>query len=229
LSLCGIYSHKATLHINEKENKKMANIPAQLYRGDSDYLGTISNVDGQILFDTDKKEIFMDDGTTRESYGGGAGDKKYDTLAQAQADIANISDTDTVFVKEGTSASLTQRVDDLETEVTEISSDLSYTVGTETVVGKFGSENVYRKSYRVTGLNQASSIMVDAMLTPTYVKSIINVKGSAKNSYGTILPLQFALDSTNRTDIVCDASGLVMEIFGQTITEYTVIIDYLKN
>jgi hypothetical protein len=103
----------------------MANIPAQLYRGDSDYLGTISNVDGQILFDTDKKEIFMDDGTTRESYGGGAGDKKYDTLAQAQADIANISDTDTVFVKEGTSASLTQRVDDLETEVTEISSDLS--------------------------------------------------------------------------------------------------------
>ena len=50
----------------------MANIPAQLYRGDSDYLGTISNVDGQILFDTDKKEIFVDDGTTRESYGGGS-------------------------------------------------------------------------------------------------------------------------------------------------------------
>jgi hypothetical protein len=96
-----------------------------LYRGDSDYLDTISNVDGQILFDTDKKEIFMDDGTTRESYGGGAGDKVYATKAEAIADLANISDTDTVFVKEGTSASLTQRVDDLETEVTEISSDLS--------------------------------------------------------------------------------------------------------
>jgi hypothetical protein len=106
LSLCGIYSHKAILHINEKENKKMANIPAQLYRGDSDYLDTISNVDGQILFDTDKKEIFMDDGTTRESYGGGAGDKVYATKAEAIADLANISDTDTVFVKEGTSTDM---------------------------------------------------------------------------------------------------------------------------
>lgn len=103
----------------------MANIPAQLYRGDSDYLGTISNVDGQILFDSDKKEIFVDDGTTRESYGGGAGDKTYATLAQAQADIANISEKDTVFVKEGTSGSLTQRVDDLEDEVEQINTDLS--------------------------------------------------------------------------------------------------------
>lgn len=103
----------------------MANIPAQLYRGDSDYLGTISNVDGQILFDSDKKEIFVDDGTTRESYGGGAGDKTYATFAQAEADIANISEKDTVFVKEGTSASLTQRVDDLEDEVEQINTDLS--------------------------------------------------------------------------------------------------------
>jgi hypothetical protein len=111
----------------------MANIPAQLYRGDSDYLDTISNVDGQILFDSDKKEIFVDDGTTRESYGGGAGDKTYATLAQAQADIANISEKDTVFVKEGTSGSLTQRVDDLEDEVEQINSDLSELSGWEDV------------------------------------------------------------------------------------------------
>lgn len=115
----------------------MANIPAQLYRGDSDYLGTISNVDGQILFDSDKKEIFVDDGTTRESYGGGAGDKTYATLAQAQADIANISEKDTVFVKEGTSGSLTQRVDDLEDEVEQINTDLSDLMGWTPLVEPF--------------------------------------------------------------------------------------------
>ena len=84
----------------------MANIPISTYRGDSDYIASIPNTDGNLLFDTDKKEIFMDNGTTRESYGGGAGDKVYATKAEAIADLANISDTDTVFVKEGTSTDM---------------------------------------------------------------------------------------------------------------------------
>jgi hypothetical protein len=103
----------------------MANLPITTYKGTSSYLSTISNKNGNLLFDTDKKEIFLDDGTNRESYGGGAGDKTYATLAQAKADIANISEKDTVFVKEGTSGSLTQRVDELEDEVEQINTDLS--------------------------------------------------------------------------------------------------------
>lgn len=50
----------------------MANSPIKTYKGTSSYLSTIANTNGNLLFDTDKKEIFLDDGTNRESYGGGS-------------------------------------------------------------------------------------------------------------------------------------------------------------
>ena len=81
----------------------MAQVQMQVYRGTSDYLDTISNVDGQFLYDEDTHQILVDNGTTREQYGGG-NEKVYDTYAEAVADLANIADGQTVFVKEGTSS-----------------------------------------------------------------------------------------------------------------------------
>ena len=99
----------------------MANIPVQLYKGDSTYINTIPNANGQILLDEDTHSILVDDGTNREQYGGG-NEKVYDTYAQATADLANISDGQTVFVKEGSNNSLTERVNDLEDDLGDPSS-----------------------------------------------------------------------------------------------------------
>jgi hypothetical protein len=81
----------------------MAQVQMQVYRGTSDYLDTISNVDGQFLYDEDTHQILLDNGTTREQYGGG-NEKVYDTYAEAVADLANIAEGQTVFVKEGTNS-----------------------------------------------------------------------------------------------------------------------------
>jgi hypothetical protein len=81
----------------------MAQVQMQVYRGTSDYLDTISNVDGQFLYDEDTHQILLDNGTTREQYGGG-NEKVYNTYAEAVADLANIAEGQTVFVKEGTSS-----------------------------------------------------------------------------------------------------------------------------
>ena len=215
----------------------MANIPAQLYRGDSDYLGTISNVDGQILFDSDKKEIFVDDGTTRESYGGGAGDKTYATLAQAEADIANISEKDTVFVKEGTSASLTQRVDDLEDEVEQINTDLSDLMNievtqTETLIGKFGNDNLYRRVYTLTNIPvvYGHGTTIDASLNVAYVKNLVRLYGSGKMNYGPILPLNC---SNVQVAIHGSDTGLNVSFAvsggSYTIEKGVLIVEYTKN
>lgn len=94
----------------------MAQVQMQVYRGTSDYLDTISNVDGQFLYDEDTHQILLDNGTTREQYGGG-NEKVYDTYAEAVADLANIAEGQTVFVKEGSNDDLAQRVDDLATDL----------------------------------------------------------------------------------------------------------------
>lgn len=94
----------------------MAQVQMQVYRGTSDYLDTISNVDGQFLYDEDTHQILLDNGTTREQYGGG-NEKVYDTYAEAIADLANIAEGQTVFVKEGSNDDLAQRVDDLATDL----------------------------------------------------------------------------------------------------------------
>ncbi|MBE6069984.1 MAG: hypothetical protein E7211_20175, partial [Clostridium lundense] len=99
----------------------MAQVQMQVYRGTSDYLDTISNVDGQFLYDEDTHQILLDNGTTREQYGGG-NEKVYDTYAEAVADLANIAEGQTVFVKEGNAYEISQRVEDLETNLGDPSS-----------------------------------------------------------------------------------------------------------
>jgi hypothetical protein len=48
----------------------MANKQVPFFRGTTTYLNTISNVDGQVLFNTTTKKIYMDDGTNRVEYSG---------------------------------------------------------------------------------------------------------------------------------------------------------------
>jgi hypothetical protein len=48
----------------------MANKQVPFFRGTTTYLNTISNVDGQVLFNTTTKKIYMDNGTSRVEYNG---------------------------------------------------------------------------------------------------------------------------------------------------------------
>lgn len=212
----------------------MANIPAQLYRGDSDYLGTISNVDGQILFDTDKKEIFVDDGTTRESYGGGSATvisyANFSQLTPQEQESGNYlvtgmpSLTNAYNIEYKNGVDVGTELDNINTDLSDIKDVGTYST-TETKIGKWidGTSDVYRLILnKGSNVTMASNTWVDLTVPKTGITCVLNATAISTITSGTAFPLGVSIGDSSKTTIQ------LSNIRSGAINADIFIIEYVK-
>lgn len=101
----------------------MANV--NFVRGDTTKINNTPITDGQVLFDTDKKNILMDNGNTRENYGQAvASNIEYDNSSSSIAST-NVQDAiDELNIEDG---NLDDKIDDLGVEVDNLDVSLTQT------------------------------------------------------------------------------------------------------
>ena len=103
---------------------------------------------------------------------------------------------------------------------------------TETFIGKFGNDDLYRRVYTLTNVPvvYGSGTTIDASLNVAYVKNLVRLYGSGKMNYGPILPLngsnvQVAIHgSTTGLNVVFAVSG-----GSYVIQNGVLIVEYTKN
>ena len=122
-------------------------------------------------------------------------------------------------------------------QISQINADLSdlmkiEVTQTETLIGKFGNDDLYRRVYTLTNVPvvYGSGTTIDASLNVAYVKNLVRLYGSGKMNYGPILPLngssvQVAIHgSTTGLNVVFAVSG-----GSYVIQNGVLIVEYTKN
>ena len=125
-------------------------------------------------------------------------------------------------------ALLPQLSGSFQSQITELNNDLVEKLSgvysaSEKKVGKAFGSDLYRKCYVISNPTNST---IDATLTSSYVKELVNISGSVTKNTGDVYPLPHPQISSDIT-----SSGLVYYngISGATITKLVMIVEYTKN
>lgn len=99
----------------------------------------------------------------------------------------------------------------------------------ERKIGKFGNDDLYEKSYKLTG-DVTDGQIVDATLTDSYVKEVVSIGGSMRTNSSSVVPLPIGFGTTYTVNLQLVQSGLQFVKSGSiTLTEEVITVRYTKN
>lgn len=98
----------------------------------------------------------------------------------------------------------------------------------ERKIGKFGNDDLYEKSYKLTG-DVTDGQIVDATLTDSYVKEVVSIGGSMRTNSSSVVTLPIGFGTTYTVNLQLVPSGLQFVKSGSiTLTEEVITIRYTK-
>lgn len=183
---------------------------------------TVDLAEGMVYYDSVAKVLKTYNGTTWVS-GGGSGTVINDGSSNPIA-TTTLIDTLTGIVSNTTENQVAGAL-----AVKTLEDRFTYS-STEKIVGTWiDGKSIYRKIYSASGLNLTSPTVVDANFKLSSVDTIIDMKSDFKT------PSEY---TGNYTDIITPTvysvrtrlleTGLLLQISNDTVTKYSIIIDYTK-
>lgn len=118
--------------------------------------------------------------------------------------------------------------DDVQEAIDELASKgVVYTLA-ERKIGKFGNDDLYEKSYKLTG-DVTDGQIVDATLTDSYVKEVVSIGGSMRTNSSSVVTLPIGFGTTYTVNLQLVPSGLQFIKSGSiTLTEEVITVRYTK-
>lgn len=120
----------------------------------------------------------------------------------------------------------------VQSAIDEIHTSLSYHT-TETKIGKLGNDDLYRRIYYSDNANITATTVIDATLNSNSIKQLVDMKYVEYVVLGNEWNTQFRANVTNWDNFPrIDSNGLKLMVTGtllDTITKYTIIVEYTKN
>lgn len=122
-------------------------------------------------------------------------------------------------------------IDENKAAIKQINTDLSNNT-TETPCGKWvDGRTIYRKCYYADNVSITTTTNIDSSITTSNTDIMISVKGSFKSSAGNVMSLcdTYVAGNTNYSvSAQLRNDGLYLGINSYTVTEYAIVIEYVK-
>ena len=131
-----------------------------------------------------------------------------------------IGNTNISGIGDGT---VTGAIADLNANLSNIN-DVTY--NTEVAIGKCGADTVYRKYIHATGQSISTATVVDSTITIS--DTVLSISGTLKLTNGAFIPLVMWATSSNLVNTVVATGGVQIAPVGYTVSEYTIVVDYIK-